>query len=328
MKIHRREFLAGLIGLAASVSHLQAAESRSKTGLLMHKGFARHHISPVHPESPARYAAIEQALADWPRAQQLVRLSPLSLSETEPWLHHIHSEAHIEAIRTQPETFEDVLLATAAVLSAVDGVMQGTVRNAFCASRPPGHHALNTGQEEGFCYFNHIAIAARYAQHKYQVKKVLIIDWDYHHGNGTEWAFYDDPSVLFFSTHDQFAYPGTGSPLRRGKGAGEGFNINVHLDCGTDDKTILNAFETHLRPAADAFKPELILISAGFDSRQDDLLGCFTVTDDGFYALTRWVMALAVEYCDGKLVSLLEGGYNIKGNASAIISHLAALEHS
>lgn len=327
MKIHRRDFLAGLFGLAASVGQLRAAESTARTGLLMDKGFARHHISPAHPESPARYAAIEQALADWPGAEQLVPLSPLSLSEAEPWLAHIHSEAHIEAIRTQPDTFDDALLATAAALSAVDGVMQGRVRNAFCASRPPGHHALNTGQEEGFCYFNHIAVAARYAQQKYQLKKVLIIDWDYHHGNGTEWAFYDDPSVLFFSTHDQFAYPGTGSPLRRGKGAGEGFNINVHLDCGTDDKAILEAFETQLRPAAEIFKPELILVSAGFDSRQDDLLGCFNVTDAGFYTLTRWTMALADEFCDGRLVSLLEGGYNIKGNASAVISHLSALEH-
>lgn len=324
--IHRRDFLASLFGLVTAVRPLRA-ETGKKTGLLMHKGFARHHISPAHPESPARYAAIEQALADWPAAEKLLPLSPLSLKQAAPWLKKVHSDAHIEAIRTQPDTFDDALLATAAVLSAVDGVMQGAVRNAFCASRPPGHHALNTGQEEGFCYFNHIAIAARYAQQTYQLKRVLIIDWDYHHGNGTEWAFYDDPSVLFFSTHDQFAYPGTGSPRRRGDGAGEGFNINVHLACGSDDETILNAFETQLRPAAEAFKPELILISAGFDSREDDLLGCFRVTDDGFYALTRWVMALADEFCDGKVVSLLEGGYNIQGNASAVISHLSALEH-
>lgn len=327
MKIHRRDFLVSLFGLAVSAEHVQAAESRPKTGLLMHEGFARHHISPAHPESPARYAAIEQALADWPRADRLLRLSPLSLTEAEPWLQQIHSKAHIDAIKSQRATFDDALLATAAALSAVDAVMQGSVRNAFCASRPPGHHALNTGQEEGFCYFNHIAVAARYAQQKYQANKVLIIDWDYHHGNSTEWAFYADPSVLFFSTHDQFTYPGTGSPLRRGEGAGEGFNINVHLGCGTDDAAIITAFENQLRPAAIAFKPDLILVSAGFDSREDDLLGCFNVTDDGFYALTRWVMDLADECCDGRLVSLLEGGYNIKGNAKAVISHLMALEH-
>jgi len=322
--VHRRDLLFSLLGLAISAGRLQAADS-GQTGLLMHDGFSRHLISPAHPESPARYAAIEQALSDWPEADSLRALQPLSLADAEPWLRQIHSDAHIKAIKSQQAFFDSALLATAAALAAVDAVMQGTVRNAFCASRPPGHHAMNTGQEEGFCYFNHIAVAARYAQQHYQADKVLIIDWDYHHGNGTEWAFYADPSVLFFSTHDQFAYPGTGSPQRLGEGDGKGFNINVHLDCGADDKAILEAFETALRPAAEAFKPDLILVSAGFDSRQDDLLGCFNVTDDGFYKLTQWVMALAEEYCDGRLVSVLEGGYNIKGNASAVISHLKAL---
>lgn len=323
--VQRRDFLFSLLGLAVSTQQLRAAES-TQTGLVMDDGFSRHHISASHPESPARYAAIEQALADWPQAGSLHLLQPLSLAEAEPWLQQIHSEVHIQAIKSQQATFDDALLATAAVLSAVDAVMQGKVRNAFSASRPPGHHALNSGQEEGFCYFNHIAVAARYAQQHYQAERILIIDWDYHHGNGTEWAFYDDPSVLFFSTHDQFAYPGTGSPLRRGEGAGKGFNINVHLDCGTDDTALLDTFETVLRPAAKTFKPDLILVSAGFDSREDDLLGCFNVTDDGFYTLTRWVMSLADEYCDGRLVSLLEGGYNIRGNASAVISHLKALK--
>jgi acetoin utilization deacetylase AcuC-like enzyme len=325
MMIHRRDFLFSLLGLAVSTQQLRATDVK-QTGLVMHDDFSRHHISASHPESPARYLAIEQALADWPQASSLQLLQPLSLAAAEPWLQQIHSNAHIEAIKAQQATFNDALLATAAVLSAVDAVMLGRVRNAFSASRPPGHHALNTGQEEGFCYFNHIAVAARYAQKHYKAERILIIDWDYHHGNGTEWAFYGDPSVLFFSTHDQFAYPGTGSPLRRGEGAGKGFNINVHLDCGADDKALLDAFETLLRPAARAFKPDLILVSAGFDSREDDLLGCFNVSDDGFYKLTQWVMALADEYCDGRLVSLLEGGYNIKGNASAVVSHLKALK--
>lgn len=325
--IHRRDFLFSLLGLAMAAGQVRAAPPRLSTGLVMDEGFSRHLISPSHPESPARYAAIEKALAEWSEADSLQRLYPISLTEAEPWLNHVHSEAHIEAIKAQRATFDNALLATAGMLSAVDAVMQGKVRNAFCASRPPGHHATNTGQEEGFCFFNHIAIAARYAQQRYQAKKVLIIDWDYHHGNGTEWAFYSDPSVLFFSTHDQFAYPGTGSPLRRGAGPGEGFNINVHLDCGADDKVIMGAFEKELKPAVQEFQPDLILVSAGFDSRRDDLLGCFDINDDGFYQLTQWVMALADEYCDGRIVSLLEGGYNIQGNASAVISHLAALKY-
>uniref|UniRef100_UPI003F695A6B histone deacetylase family protein n=1 Tax=Methylophaga sp. TaxID=2024840 RepID=UPI003F695A6B len=154
---------------------------------------------------------------------------------------------------------------------------------------------------------------------------ILIVDWDYHHGNGTEAAFYSDPSVLFFSTHDQFAYPGTGSPLREGNGPGEGFNINVHLDCGSDEKDILSSFEEKLKPEIEKFQPELILISAGFDSRKDDLLGCFDVKDTGFHRMTVWLCEMAEKYCDGKLISVLEGGYNIEGTASAAMSHLHAL---
>lgn len=319
----RRQFL-GMTVLSAVVGQGRA-KSGLQSGLVLDEGFLIHHISSAHPESPARYRAVREAIDAMPEQSLIHALTPLPSRHTVPWLSQIHSKAHIEAIKTDPNTYEDVLLATGGCLAAVDAVMQGSVRNAFCASRPPGHHALNTGREEGFCYFNHIAIAARYAQQRYGVEKVLIIDWDYHHGNGTEWAFYSDPSVLFFSTHDQYAYPGTGSPSRIGKGDGEGFNINVHLDCGTDDKAILAAFEQHLRPALTRFKPELILVSAGFDSRQDDLLGCFAITDQGFAQLTRWVMQLADEFCHGRLVSVLEGGYNIQGNARAAVSHLQAL---
>lgn len=322
--IKRRDFLLGLASLTVS-GQRTTADMLHTTGLVLDDGYLQHHISPAHPESPSRYRAIQQALAQAPWSSLLTRLSPLALSSVEPWLSTVHSDKHIAALRRNQTTFNNALLATAGCLAAIDAVMQGTVRNAFCASRPPGHHATNTGQEEGFCYFNHIAVAARYAQQHYEVDKVLIIDWDYHHGNGTEWAFYRDPSVLFFSTHDQFAYPGTGSPSRKGEGPGEGLNINVHLDCGCDDKTLLAAFDQHLRPAMENFKPELILISAGFDSRQDDLLGCFEITDDGFYQLTRWVMAAADRYCGGRIVSLLEGGYNIKGNSRAVLSHLQAL---
>ena len=203
--------------------------------------------------------------------------------------------------------------------------MAGQVKNAFCASRPPGHHATNTGREEGFCFFNHVAIAARYAQQQYGLKKILIADWDYHHGNGTEWAFYDDPSVLFFSTHDMYAYPGTGLPERTGNGKGEGFNINVHLPCGSGDEEILSAFEQYLLPAAEAFQPDLILLSAGFDSRIDDPLGCHNITDDGFQTLTRLMMQLADKYCQGRLVSVMEGGYQVSGLQQAVLAHVKAL---
>ncbi len=321
--MNRRQFL-GLAVFSSCFGQL-AAESMPVTAIVLDDGFLSHHISPAHPESPARYQAIIRLLDEQIWRERLLTLRPLALENTAPWLLEVHSETHVKAIEATLSTYQNVLLATGGCLSAVDAVLKKNARNAFCASRPPGHHALNTGQEEGFCYFNHIAVAAKYAQKQYGLKKVLIIDWDYHHGNGTEWAFYEDPSVLFFSTHDQFAYPGTGSPSRTGKGEGEGFNINVHLDCGSGDREMMAAFEQHLAGVARSFKPDLILISAGFDSRRDDLLGCFTVTDQGFYQLTRWVMSLADELCEGRLVSLLEGGYNIPGNASAVVSHLEAL---
>lgn len=322
----RRDFLLGSVGLTALTEHAYALTSTAQTGLVLDDGFSIHHISDAHPESPSRYTAIEQSLKTQTWFQGIHLLKPWSLTKTEPWLRTIHSEAHISSIKQQSvETYQHVLLATGGCLAAVDAVLSGTVRNAFCPSRPPGHHALNTGQEEGFCYFNHIAIAARYAQRQYDVSRVLIIDWDYHHGNGTEWAFYDDPSVLFFSTHDQFAYPGTGDPRRTGSGAGLGLNINVHLDCGSTEQAVIEAFEQHLVPVLAIFRPQLILISAGFDSREDDVLGCFSISDAGFVKLTEWVMALAEQTCEGRVVSVLEGGYNIQGNAKAALAHLQAL---
>ena len=157
------------------------------------------------------------------------------------------------------------------------------------------------------------------------VEKILIVDWDYHHGNGTENAFWEDSTVLFFSTHNWHAYPQTGDPARQGEGPGTGYNINVHFDCGATDDQIVRAFEEQLLPAAERFQPDFILISAGFDSRQDDLLGCFSFTDPGFKRLTRMVMDLAETTCGGKIVSLLEGGYNVDGLAMAVEAHVSEL---
>lgn len=324
--MNRRHFLLTSFGLLSAAKQTLASNQTPQTALVLDDGFLAHQISTSHPESPARYQALEHALQENSWLTRLHNLKPWSLNDIEPWLTSVHSRQHVASIKQQSaETYRNVLLATGGCLAAVDAVMNGQVRNAFCPSRPPGHHALNTGREEGFCYFNHIAIAARYAQQKHDISRVLIIDWDYHHGNGTEWTFYDDPSVLFFSTHDQFAYPGTGLPSRQGAGAGMGYNINVHLECGSNEVDVINAFEKKLKPALKTFKPELILISAGFDSRVDDLLGCFTISDTGFVELTRWVMRIADEYCDGRVVSILEGGYNVHGNASAAKAHLKAL---
>ena len=248
------------------------------------------------------------------------------LSNVLPYLYLIHTRAHVESIRSRyGHSHEVAMAAVGGALAAVDAVGNGTVRNAFCAVRPPGHHARNTGREEGFCLYNTVAVAARYAQQVLHLDKILIVDWDYHHGNGTEEFFYTDPTVLYFSTHDFHAYPGTGDPARTGAGAGKGYNINVPLACGATDDDINRAFEEKLLPAARRFKPDLILISAGFDSRKDDLLGCFAVTDTGFARLTQMVMKIANEYCSGRIVSVLEGGYNMEGLASAVVSHVRAL---
>jgi acetoin utilization deacetylase AcuC-like enzyme len=191
--------------------------------------------------------------------------------------------------------------------------------------RPPGHHALNTGQEEGFCFFNNVAIATRYAQEVFKRQKVLIVDWDFHHGNGTEAAFYEDPTVLYFSTHYALAYPGTGHPDKEGNGPGLGFNINVHMPCGASDDDIIDVFKTVLVPRADSFKPDFVLISAGFDGRTKDKLGCFDISDEGFAALTRIVMDIAHAHCGDKIVSVLEGGYTPEDLAGAVHAHVSTL---
>jgi acetoin utilization deacetylase AcuC-like enzyme len=178
------------------------------------------------------------------------------------------------------------------VQSAVDAVMEGRIRNAFCAVRPPGHHALKD-RAMGFCFFNNVAIAAKYIQNKHRLAKVLIVDWDVHHGNGTQAIFYDDPTVFYFSTHQSPFYPGTGGADEKGEGKGWGFTLNVPLPAGSGDADYAKAFEEKLKPAAAAFQPDFVLISAGFDAARGDLLGRMDLTPEGYAQLTRIVKAIA-----------------------------------
>jgi acetoin utilization deacetylase AcuC-like enzyme len=202
--------------------------------------------------------------------------------------------------------------------------MTGKIRNAFCAVRPPGHHA-RPAQGMGFCLFNNIAIGARHAQKKHGAEKVLIVDWDVHHGNGTQDIFYDDGSVLFCSTHQAPWYPFTGWAEETGDGKGKQCTMNFPLPGGSGMKEIGGAFLDHLLPAAAKFKPDLVMISAGFDSRAGDPLGRFQLTDEDFAALTRHLMAFAAANCGGRLVSVLEGGYNLGGLASSVKTHVETL---
>ena len=219
-----------------------------------------------------------------------------------------------------PNTWKVASEAAGSVLNAVDAVVSGRVRNAFCAVRPPGHHATrNRGM--GFCVFNNVALGARYAQRQHGLERVMIVDWDVHHGNGTQDIFYEDPTVFFMSTHQWPLYPGTGRADETGSGAGVGTTMNFPLPAGSGRAEILPLFQGALAPAADRFRPNLVMISAGFDSREGDLLGRFTLTDRDFADLTRAVMQVG----SGRVVSMLEGGYGLPGRSSAAAAHVKAL---
>lgn len=313
-----------------------------RTGYLYDDLFLEHELGPSHPESPLRLAALHAVVNESGLLGKLMSIPPLAdRAFILDQIGHVHTSAHAKGVLGIKITGAAAVRAVGAVLAAVDAVAgpARVVDNAFCTIRPPGHHAHNNvnkdgpGQGEGFCFFNNVAIGARYAQLKYGLKNILIIDWDYHHGNGTEDAFYSDPTVFFFSTHRLNDYPGTGYPHRTGEGAGKGYNLNVPLPSPenpygrVNDGDLLAAFDNHLLPALKTrrFAPDMIFISAGFDSREADYIGNFSITDDGFSAVTKRVMKLAEESCDNRIVSVLEGGYNPQGLALAACAHLKAL---
>jgi acetoin utilization deacetylase AcuC-like enzyme len=312
----------------------------NRTGYVYDDIFLDHELEPFHPESPLRLAALHAMVSESGLIDKLERI-PL-LDDEKKVLHcleSVHTLKHIHEVTHCGVSGKVALQAVAGVLAAVDDVCIGKITNAFCAVRPPGHHAHNNVNNdgvckgEGFCFLNTIAIAARYAQQEWKLKNVLIVDWDYHHGNGTEDVFYEDPSVFYFSTHRLSAYPGTGHPMRRGRGAGMGYNCNIPLPSPDNpygmvtDEHLLAAFDDYLLPQLREvnFVPDIVLISAGFDSREKDVLGDFSITDDGFYRITEKVVAFAAGKCNGRIVSALEGGYNPEGLASAAIAHIHAL---
>ena len=304
------------------------------TGLLADPACKEHYTGSRHPERPDRFDAALQALD----GLELAPLRPRLANEDELAL--CHSREYIRLVEREvmsgfhelstgdtiisARSLDAALRAAGGVLNGVDAVAGGQVRNAFCIVRPPGHHATPV-RGMGFCLFNNVAIAARYARKKYGIDRVLIADWDVHHGNGTQDIFYEDGSVLFFSTHQSPWYPGTGARGETGSGAGAGTTVNCPLPAGSAGPDVLAAFRELLVPAATAFHPDLILISAGFDSRIGDPLGQFLLTDDDFRELTRLLLELADTHCDGRLVSVLEGGYSLDGLARASEAHVQAL---
>lgn len=227
--------------------------------------------------------------------------------------------------RTSPETYDAALLAAGGAIDLALGVARGTTPPGIALVRPPGHHAT-PDTAMGFCFLNNVAIAARALIAAGLAKKVAIYDFDVHHGNGTEAVFYEDPAVLFMSTHQWPLYPGTGEAHRRGAGAGLGTTINVPLPAGSGDREIRAAFEERLAPAVREFGPDFILLSAGFDGFVDDPLGGFTISVEGFAEIARSWKALAVELCGGRIAATLEGGYDLAGLGRSVAAFLEAWE--
>ena len=310
----------------------------TKTGFVYGDIYLRHETGAAHPEQPERLTAIVERLTRDGLLEKLTRIEPRPADERS--LTTVHTPAHIAQLkqlyargdrfagtRDTPISESSYTVAVAAVggvLAAVDAVVAGEVRNAFCAVRPPGHHATRD-RAMGFCLLNNVAIAARYVQQKHTLKRVLIVDWDVHHGNGTQEAFYDDADVFYFSVHQYPFYPGTGSADERGTGPGEGLTLNVPLPAGSGDREFQQALTDKLLPAAQQFRPDFVLISAGFDAHENDLLGGMRVTTGGFAELTRIVTRLADEQCEGRIVSVLEGGYHLDSLAQCVEAHVRSL---
>ena len=310
----------------------------AKTAFVTSDFFLQHDTGKGHPERPERLTSILNELHSSGTFERLVPLEPVPSSIEAMELVHPReyleiAQKDIAAGKEQLSTGDTTIceaswrvaaLAAGAGLVAIDAVMEDVVENAFCAVRPPGHHATkNVGM--GFCVLSNLAIAARYAQQQHGVGKVMIADWDVHHGNGTQDVFYEDDSVLFFSSHQSPWYPGTGAASETGAGKGLGTTINVPLPAHTDAAAILAAYERKLLPAAAKFKPELVLISAGFDSRRGDPLGNFLLEDEHFAQLTRMMRDIADEHANGHLVSFLEGGYSLEGVALGVRAHVETL---
>ena len=311
---------------------------RKPSGLLLDPIYKQHDPGPGHPEQPARYDAVARAIETAKLLPLIYRLDSRVASEDEIAL--VHEREYIAKVKREiadgahelstgdtnvgPRSFDVAVRAVGGLLNAVDALVGGKAANVFCAVRPPGHHA-RPNQGMGFCIFNNLAIAARYAQRQHGLSKVMIADWDVHHGNGTQDTFYKDGSVFFMSTHQSPWYPGTGAAHETGEGQGRGCTMNFPFPAGSGRGEIVGVFRENLRRAADEFKPELVMISAGFDSREGDPLGRFTLSDTDFADLTKIVLEIAGTHANGRLLSVLEGGYNLDGLESAVSAHIKAL---
>jgi len=308
-----------------------------KTALISDRRFLNHVAGRRHPERPER-AKVMMDMADTLdrsithlQAPREAERDEIALCHEQSYIDTIERTANFEHCDLDPDThtcaesFKTAVLAAGGALTAVEAVADGAAANAFSIVRPPGHHALPE-RAMGFCFFNNVAIAAAYLVKKRGLKRVMVIDWDLHHGNGTQEIFYDSPEVLYVSTHQYPFYPGTGAINEMGTGRGEGYTVNVPLPAGFGDAEFMDIFDEVILPIGRKYRPEFVLISSGFDGHYRDPLGELNVTEDGFTAMARRLKRLAGECCDGKLVAVLEGGYDLEALASsgkAVIQELA-----
>ena len=314
-------------------------EFQMKTALIHHPIYEKHDTGVGHPETSLRYDVVVKALGDDKKLwENLNEITPEKASKG--LIQAAHTPQHFKLVESafaegldrldadttiSMQSFDASLFAAGGAVSGVDAVMTGEADNAFVVARPPGHHAT-AERPMGFCLFNNVAVAAKYAQNKYkEIERVAIVDWDVHHGNGTQGIFYTDPSVYFFSMHQYPWYPGTGSRGETGHSRGLGATLNIPVKASTQAAEQKRMFEAAIEDIATNFRPDLIMISAGFDAHLTDPLGQLKLEDRDYVSMTRTIKQWAAEVCQGRVVSCLEGGYNLDTLGETVRSHVKEL---